>query len=62
MQDNLPPGAAEHAEAPFNTVEMVKCPDCNGSGEDCYMCSDSGEITAFEYEDIMFSINDEKDL
>lgn len=57
LSDNLPSGAEDHAEAPFNTVEMVACPDCNGSGEDCYMCSDSGEITAFEYADYLAEIN-----
>jgi len=59
---NLPPGAESNQDGPYNEYDLVPCPDCNGSGDDCYMCSDKGKIPFHEYEDLMFSINNEKDL
>jgi len=62
IEDNLPPGAESNARGPYNCSGMVRCPDCNGSGDDCYMCSDKGKIPQHEYDDIMFTINNEKNL
>ena len=61
-QDNLPPGAENNQDGPYNANDMVPCPDCNGTKNGCYMCSEKGEVPFHEYQDIMFSINEERDL
>lgn len=55
IQDNLPPGAAEDINAPFN-VDVIECTRCMGTGrvkggeEACPWCGGDCELTRHEYD------------
>ena len=54
---NLPPGADENPNSPFND-DLIICPKCEGNktesdGEECYTCEGTGEISEFIYNQLM---------
>lgn len=57
IHDNLPPGADEDQNAPFNNDEII-CPKCEGegtetNGSECYTCEGTGEVSEYEHKQLM---------
>lgn len=58
LSDNLPAGAENDINAPFNEEEYKPCPSCKGEGtqtnsEDCFTCDGKGEVPESVHKQLM---------